>query len=642
MSNESMSAGQLLKQANRLKREGRLDEAIALYHQVIDINPNFAWAYNNLGDAFVKQEKLDEAVVEYQKAIKINPNSAWFYINLGRLLIQQGCFEEAIGYFRQAIETKPDLLYEFNGKYFQLFRSTFQNESCSFCLSEDEDFIKLKEEPIWITLPVKPFTNYCLCGRSSSPQPPTRNQALVQVEFLDENQQLIPSPYSGIPHSQTIGPYFYISTSDESLSEFKTNTFNTTSVTHYLRLGFRTWHNKKPMVLDSRLRLGFDLLLYGLEKLSNHNDNSANILPYAFLYYSLGNALFKSNRLEEATFAYQKAIQLYPCFAQCHNKLGEAQLKKGEHSQAVSSFRQAVALNPNKAWFHLNLGEALTNSGGWLPTLNCYRSAVKLDPSQIIIHQTCMEIQPDKPSMIQVNQPIFIVGCGHSGTSIMLAILGSHPSLYPIPYESALFLKSESRVREVMLGWDKECTEAGKKRWIEKTPPHIFIIKKLFSYRPSSKFIIMLRDGRDVVCSMKHRTDYEDFNTRLNRWIYDNLAGLLYWKHPRVKVVKYENLITDTELTLKDILNFLGEKYIDSLLKFHKTARYWYSSEIVKPEEVVDMETHKQLRNWQINQPLFNGSGKWKVEMTEEEKVLFKAKAQKYLVQFGYVANDDW
>ncbi|NET43894.1 MAG: tetratricopeptide repeat protein [Okeania sp. SIO2B3] len=112
-----MSAGQLLKQANQLKRAGRLDEAIALYHQLIEINPNFAWAYNNLGDAFVKQGNFDEAAVEYQKAIEINPNSAWFNINLGRLFIEQGCFEEAIGYFRQAVQSKHNLLCELNGKH---------------------------------------------------------------------------------------------------------------------------------------------------------------------------------------------------------------------------------------------------------------------------------------------------------------------------------------------------------------------------------------------------------------------------------------------------------------------------------------------------------------------------------------------
>ncbi len=117
MGNKGMSAGQLLKQANRLKREGRLDEAIALYHQAIKINPNFAWAYNNLGDALVKQGNLEGAVVEYRKAIETNPNSAWFYINLGRLFIQQGGFEEAINYFKQAVLSKNNLLCELNGKH---------------------------------------------------------------------------------------------------------------------------------------------------------------------------------------------------------------------------------------------------------------------------------------------------------------------------------------------------------------------------------------------------------------------------------------------------------------------------------------------------------------------------------------------
>lgn len=113
MSNESMSAGQLLKQANRLKREGRLDEAIALYYQAIEINPNFAWAYNNLGDALVKQGKLDEAVVEYRQAIEINPSSAWFYYQLGELLFQQSNLTEALKYYRQAIEINPNFAHFF-------------------------------------------------------------------------------------------------------------------------------------------------------------------------------------------------------------------------------------------------------------------------------------------------------------------------------------------------------------------------------------------------------------------------------------------------------------------------------------------------------------------------------------------------
>jgi SAM-dependent methyltransferase len=124
MGNETMSAGQLLKQANQLKRAGKLDEAIALYHQVIEINPNFAWAYNNLGDALVKQGKLDEAVAFYYQSFKINPNSSWLLYRLGQTLAKQGDLEPAVEYLQKAIDIKPDC-YKF---YNRLDRALTQKE----------------------------------------------------------------------------------------------------------------------------------------------------------------------------------------------------------------------------------------------------------------------------------------------------------------------------------------------------------------------------------------------------------------------------------------------------------------------------------------------------------------------------------
>ncbi|MEL7035971.1 MAG: tetratricopeptide repeat protein [Cyanobacteria bacterium J06592_8] len=102
-----MNVGELLKTANRLKREGQLDEAIALYHQAIEINPNFSWAYHNLGEAFVKQGKIEKASACYLESLKINPNSAWLCYCLGEILAKQGDLEAAVEYLQKAIEIKP-------------------------------------------------------------------------------------------------------------------------------------------------------------------------------------------------------------------------------------------------------------------------------------------------------------------------------------------------------------------------------------------------------------------------------------------------------------------------------------------------------------------------------------------------------
>ncbi|MDT9234645.1 MULTISPECIES: tetratricopeptide repeat protein [Limnospira] len=107
-SSQGMSAGELLRQANQLKRSGKLDEAIALYHQVIDINPHFAWAYHGLGDAWAKQGNLDEAVAWYSECLKIHPDSAWLYYSLGEVLAELGDLEAAVDYLQKAIDIKPD------------------------------------------------------------------------------------------------------------------------------------------------------------------------------------------------------------------------------------------------------------------------------------------------------------------------------------------------------------------------------------------------------------------------------------------------------------------------------------------------------------------------------------------------------
>jgi tetratricopeptide (TPR) repeat protein len=63
-----------------------VDEAIVHYQKALQINPDYAEAHNNLGNAFRQMGRMDEAIVHYQKALQIKPDNAEVQNNLARVL----------------------------------------------------------------------------------------------------------------------------------------------------------------------------------------------------------------------------------------------------------------------------------------------------------------------------------------------------------------------------------------------------------------------------------------------------------------------------------------------------------------------------------------------------------------------------
>lgn len=94
---------------NQFLRQGKLEEAIASYEKAIGLNPQFAWSYQNLGDALEKVGRRDEAIAIFRRAVANCPESPWCFYKLGMILGQQGEFQEGVGYLRRAIDLKKDM-----------------------------------------------------------------------------------------------------------------------------------------------------------------------------------------------------------------------------------------------------------------------------------------------------------------------------------------------------------------------------------------------------------------------------------------------------------------------------------------------------------------------------------------------------
>ena len=93
-----------------------LTVAIEDFNKAIRINPNYAMAYNNRGNAYAKKGDFDRAIIDYTKAIQLNPDSADAYYNRGNAYYNKGDFNRAIADYTKTIQLNPDYADDYNNR----------------------------------------------------------------------------------------------------------------------------------------------------------------------------------------------------------------------------------------------------------------------------------------------------------------------------------------------------------------------------------------------------------------------------------------------------------------------------------------------------------------------------------------------
>lgn len=171
--------------------------------------------------------------------------------------------------------------------------------------------------------------------------------------------------------------------------------------------------------------------------------------------------------------------------------------------------------------------------------------------------------------------PIFIGGAPRSGTTLLISILGSHPHIHAIDYETAAFhprYRPEKLVAALMFepsGWRRLRVPAGKIRYCEKTPANIRHVDEIAAlYRGRVRLINIFRDGRDVVTS-RHPERPGEYWVPIKRWVRDVKFGLKAEGKGLALSVKYEDLVAQPEPTLRKLCDYLDEPFLPSLLEYH-------------------------------------------------------------------------
>ena len=101
-----------VKEAN-----GQEEEAEADYQLVTEVNPFNEQAYLYLGQLFINQKKLTEAISLFDEAIELNPNFAEAYKERGRAKLLNGDKDGSVEDMKRSLELNPKDEASLNGEF---------------------------------------------------------------------------------------------------------------------------------------------------------------------------------------------------------------------------------------------------------------------------------------------------------------------------------------------------------------------------------------------------------------------------------------------------------------------------------------------------------------------------------------------
>jgi len=145
-------AYELEPNSNRVRRSlgsmatttGKLDEAIELYERVILDDPLSLPVHGALGNLYMKVHRYDEALAIFKNGAELNPDHHWMYFSLGKANLLRGDAEQAL------LETKKNRENEFRSAGLVMAYSTLGREA-----EAEKELQKLifeygETRPVWI------------------------------------------------------------------------------------------------------------------------------------------------------------------------------------------------------------------------------------------------------------------------------------------------------------------------------------------------------------------------------------------------------------------------------------------------------------------------------------------------------------
>lgn len=217
--------------------------------------------------------------------------------------------------------------------------------------------------------------------------------------------------------------------------------------------------------------------------------------------------------------------------------------------------------------------------------------------------------------------PIFIAGPDRSGTTLLYALMASHPNIAMVRrtnfwrwfYERYGDLKEDANFDRLLIDmlrykrmqrlepdgrrvrrefWqgvpsygrlfelfqEHNAERLGKPRWGDKSLHTEHFVDQILKEFPQAKVIHMSRDPRDRFASVRKRFggDHRRVGASTGRWLISmKAAARNKRRYPdSYKIVRYEDLAREPERTLREVCTFIGEPFAPEMLTMEGAQQY--------------------------------------------------------------------
>ena len=191
----------------------------------------------------------------------------------------------------------------------------------------------------------------------------------------------------------------------------------------------------------------------------------------------------------------------------------------------------------------------------------------------------------------------------------------------------------------------------GKRRWGDKTPDYIQSIRRIGRTLPEAHFVHLVRDGRDVALSRRRWRERAgakerpvgEWASQWRRWI--TTARKQAGDVENYAEFRYEDLVTDTEATLRRICDFCALEFEPAMLDYHERAgeRLAEMDRALPPEDGKGARPaeHRQAKHAMTAAPPQEEKvEEWRRQMSDSDRAEFEAEAGELLAELGYPVGE--